>query len=337
MKAKSIINVLYKALGKGHRILLVGRPGIGKTALIKKVGKQLAYPVVVLYSSIADPTDFKGYPCIIDGTPKILAFDELDKILNAIEPVIVFLDDFGQGAPAVQAAQMSFLDRCLDNPNIRIVAATNRREDRAGVSGLLEPIKSRMDSIINMEFDMDEWIEWALGEVDAGNMPIELVAFNKFRDLMYSTKPSQDIVNGPCPRTVAALGKLMMDGHAPEDEYEVYSGAVGEGYTAELMGFIPIMRKMPNIDTILMSPESVTLPDENDKYAPAVYFAIMAALAKRANENTIDRIIKFADRIPKTFVEFTVSLIIDCVKSAPEIMNTAAYIAWQSRNKHIII
>jgi MoxR-like ATPase len=156
MKASNLKVVLTESLKAGLRILIVGQPGMGKSALTNEVKADLNYPLYTLYSSISDPTDFKGIPCIVNGEGRILPFEELALILNATSPVIVFLDDFGQGAPAVQAAQMSFLDKCLLNSNIRIVAATNRREDRAGVSGLLEPVKSRFDSIINMEFDMDD-------------------------------------------------------------------------------------------------------------------------------------------------------------------------------------
>lgn len=335
MKASSIKAVLLKAVTARKRIMLVGPPGIGKTALVKEVQQETKAKLTVLYASVSDPTDFKGFYCIVDGKPQILPFGELEEIYNADSLHMVFLDDLGQGVPAVQAAAMSFLDRVRDNPNICVIAATNRREDWAGVSGLLEPVKSRFDSIIHMEYDADDFTAWSLLQVDAGKMPIELVAFNKFRPhLMYATKATADLVNSPCPRTVAALGELMLLGLNPVDEYEVYKGAVGEGYTAELMGFLPIWRKLPNIDTIMMDPANVAIPNMNDKHASSIFFAVCQALAKKANENTFDRIVTFINRIPQ---EFAVMCVVDCVKQDVNIQNTTAYIKWQTANKDVLI
>jgi hypothetical protein len=341
MRPSQVKKVLVKAILARKRILLVGAPGLGKTALIKWAREEVerimgtGIDLTTLYVSISDPTDFKGFYCIINGKPEIMPFGELEKIFNATSLHIVFLDDFGQGAPAVQAAAMSFLDRVKDNPNICVLGATNRREDRANVSGMLEPVKSRFDSIIHMEYDNEDWVEWALEQVQNNKMPIELVAFNKFRPkLMYSVKPSPDLVNGPCPRTVESLGHLIMLGLDTDCEYETYCGAVGEGFTAELMGFLPIWKKLPNIDTILMNPDSVTLPTMDEPFAPSIYFAVCNALSLKANENTIERILKFSEKLPP---EFAVSLVVDCVKKDVNIQNTKAYIIWQSKNKDLII
>ena len=323
--------LLTFAIQAKRRILLVGPPGMGKTAIVKAAQVKTGADLTILYASISDPTDFKGFYCIIDGKPEIMPFGELEKVFNASRPHIVFLDDLGQGAPAVQAASMSFLDRLKDNPFVTVIAATNRREDRAGVSGLLEPVKSRFDSIIHLEFDMDSWIEWAL----TTDLPFELIAFNKFRPtLMYGSKATADLVNGASPRTVEALGRLMQLGLPPELEYEVYKGAVGEEYTAELMGFLPIWRKIPNIDQIMLDPQGTAIPAMSDKHAPSIYFAVCLALSKRANENTIGRIITFADRLPK---EFAVSLIVDCVRQDAQVTNTKDYIGWISKNKDVLI
>lgn len=342
MKANQIKRVLVTAIQNRRRILLVGKPGIGKTSLVKWardyvskiIGMQIT--LITLYGSISDPTDFKGMPCLVNGKAEFIPFGDLEKISNATSLTIVFLDDLGQGANAVQAAQMSFLDKLKDNPNIVILAATNGKGDRANVAGLLEPIKSRFDSIIQMEFCMDTWIaDFAVPAVEAGTMPLELIGFNRFRpDLMYSVKPSADLVNGPCPRTVEALGKLMLDNYHPDDQYEAYCGAVGEGYTAELMGYLPIWKKLPSIGQILQDPMGANVPDPIDKSSASIYFAITTALAKKCSDLNFDRICQYAARLPK---EAEVMLVTDCIRRVPECKDTMGYIKWECNNKHIMV
>jgi hypothetical protein len=336
MKALQIKQLLIAAIKNKTRILLVGKPGLGKTALVKWAVNHENADLVTLYGSISDPTDFKGMPCIIDGKPDFVPFGDLEKIFNSQRTMVVFLDDLGQGSNAVQAAQMSFMDRVKDNPNVVIIGATNGRGDRANVSGLLEPVKSRFDSIVNMEFSMEDWIkDFALPEVQANRMPIELVAFNQFRpSLMYSVPPSADLVNSPSPRTIAALGKLMIMNLPVELQYEAYSGAVGEGYATELLGYLPICRKLVKIDSILQDPMGCSIPDHTDPMTASIFFAINNALVKKTTESNFQRVIQFAGRMPK---EFELALVTDCIRSNKELTNTAAYIQWGTNNQNILI
>ena len=88
------------------------------------------------------------------------------------------------------------LARCINehklSPYVTFIAATNRREDKAAVSGLLEPVKSRFAAIVELEVSPDDWVIWALNN----NMPTELIAFIRFRpDLLDNFQPSKDIVS----------------------------------------------------------------------------------------------------------------------------------------------
>ena len=114
-----------------------------------------------------DPTDYKGLPALPrpgDTEATFIPFGELSRAINATRPTVWFFDDLGQASPAVQAACMQLvLARRINGhalPDcITFVACTNRRADRAGVSGILEPVKSRFVSIVNLEPDIDSWCQ----------------------------------------------------------------------------------------------------------------------------------------------------------------------------------
>ncbi|MFP3700463.1 ATP-binding protein, partial [Burkholderia sp. SIMBA_013] len=94
---------------------------------------------------------------------------------------IWFLDDLGQAAPSVQAAKMQLLlarrigEHKLPD-NVTFLAATNRRKDNAGVSGILDPLMDRFATHVELVADIHEWTSWAL----AHGVPAELVAFLRF-------------------------------------------------------------------------------------------------------------------------------------------------------------
>jgi len=206
------------------------------------------------------------------------------------------------------------------------VAATNRHTDRAGVTGLLEPVKSRFCSIVELEPDLDDWVSWAL----KNGIPTELIAFLRFRPgLLFDFKPTNTLTNSPCPRTVHNVGKLMQIGIPHELEYEVFSGAAGEGFAAEFYAFLKIFRSLPNPDAVLMAPEQAIVPDD-----PATLYAICGALAAKASEQTIERLVVYANRLP---AEFSVLLIRDSVRKEAAIVNTRPFIEWASAHADVLI
>lgn len=122
---------------------------------------------------------------------------------------------------------------------VTFIAATNRKQDKAGVSGILEPVKSRFVTIVELEPHLEDWVQWAVSH----SMPAELIAFIRFRpQLLFDFAPSVDITNSPCPRTVHNVGRLMQLGLPAELEFEAYSGSAGEGFAVELLGFLQIYR-----------------------------------------------------------------------------------------------
>jgi len=80
---------------------------------------------------------------------------------------------------------------------VTFLAATNRKQDKAGVSGILEPVKSRFVSIVELEPDLEDWAAWAA----SNSLPAELIAFVRFRpNLLNDFTPSVDITK-PRPRS----------------------------------------------------------------------------------------------------------------------------------------
>lgn len=305
--------------------LLVGKPGIGKTSMIEAACKSLNYELITSHPVVSDPTDYKGLPFAVDGKARFLPYGDLEKLIHANRPTVFFLDDLGQSSVAVQSACMQLLlarhiGEHKVSDHVRFVAATNRKSDKAGVSGILEPVKSRFKAILDVEVHVDDWISWGI----SNNMPTELMAFIRYRpNLLMEAEHSKDIKNTVSPRTLAAVGSLQNAGIPSGLAYELYSGAAGEGFATEYNGFLNLYLNLPDIDLILKNPGSVAVPGDIGSQ-----YALMGALAARANLSTMDAILKFLERVPE---EMGVVCMADAFKRDNTIAQNPGFIKWASK------
>jgi hypothetical protein len=329
MKASKLTTVLTKTIEAGESVLITGAPGIGKSDVVAKAAKAAGAKLLVSHPVVSDPTDFKGMPAVVDGEAHFLPFGDLQKLIDADEKTVCFLDDLGQSAPAVQAAAMQLiLARRINDHKVSdhvvFVAATNRRQDKAGVSGILEPVKSRFASIIELEVDVKDWTNWAM----ENEVPAEVIAFIRFRPelLMDTEKPSNEIVNRPSPRTVTAMGRLYKLGL---DDHETLAGAVGQGLASEYLGFIKVFKDLPSIEGILEDPKDAPVPTE-----PAALYAVSTALAMKAKKKTAEAIITYAGRLPE---EFNVLCVRDTTRQYPKAAETDAFIEWSVEHQDALM
>ena len=321
--------LLAKTIPAKLPVLLVGPPGVGKTDVVMQAAKAAGAEILISHPVVSDPTDPKGLPAVVNGAAVWLPYGDLRWAMETKTMLVWFLDDLGQAPPAVQAAYMQLLlsRRCNGHQisdHVVFVAATNRRQDRAGVTSILEPVKSRFFSIINVVPNLDDWINWAL----ENNLPIELIAFLRFRPaFLMNWEPKPDIVNGSCPRTLANVAKsLALD--LPDDlAMATIAGAAGEAFAGEFLAFRQIWQSLPDIDQILADPAHAEVPREDQV---GTLHALCGALAQKASDQTVTRLTTYAKRLP---VEFATTMMLDAARvGGKKFTNTKSWIEWQVRN-----
>lgn len=343
-----LTSYLNFAIKNTFPVLITGRPGIGKSDIVSSACSLAEADLIISHPVVSDPTDYKGLPFMdaptvtpdplnpgfdkIEHTAHFAPFGELKRLINAKKPTVFFLDDLGQAPASVQAAAMQLiLARQINghkvSPFITFIAATNRREDKAGVTGILEPVKSRFCSIVPLDVNTDDWVKWAIDN----NMPTELIAFIRFRPaILEEFKPTKDMTNSVSPRTVAQAGKQQAAGLPHDLEFEVFSGAAGEGFASEYMAFLKIFRNLPDVNGIILNPTHAQVPTQAD-----ILYALSGALAHRANSQNIGAIIKFLNRTPG---EIQVATMKDAItRHNTEITSTKAFIEWAAKNHGFII
>lgn len=328
LKPSDVARVLKGVIGIRKPLLIVGAPGVGKSDVVAQACDATQHDLIISHPVVSDPTDYKGMPFPVPerGIAEFLPFGDLCRVLDAERPTVWFLDDIGQAPPAVQAALMQpMLARAINGKrlpeHVTVVGASNRRQDRAGVSGLLEPVKSRFMSILHMRADLDDWKSWAYMH---GVQP-EVLGLLSFRpDLLHQFVPTADLVNSPCPRTWAHASQVLSLKLSADVEQAVLAGAVGEGAAAELAAYAAVYRDLPDLDEVIAKPEKA--PIYSDKQAN-IQWALCVGLATRTTVGNFPQVVKYAERlVKKEKGEFAVVLVRDALRKEKKIAHTDAFV-----------
>ena len=183
---EEIIDISYDSLydeldyfleNKDKSLFLWGAPGIGKTQSVIKFAKDKGIKLVIINTSVKDPTDFIGLPSIerdeegkgstTFNLPKF--FPRVEKGSNkASEAGMLFFDELNTATqPVLVSCQQLILDRKLDNyevpSNWMIAAAGNRSIDNpAAVKTMSAPLSNRFYHV-NLVVDVDSWAKWFAG------------------------------------------------------------------------------------------------------------------------------------------------------------------------------
>jgi len=317
---------LAVAFSNNLKILIKGAPGIGKSEIVEAAARRANCDLVIMHPAVSDPTDFKGLPAIVNSKAEFLPYGQLRKLIEATMPTVAFIDDIGQSPHAVQAGLMQMLQaREIDGQKISdyvtFCGATNDTSHMAGVQSLLEPVKSRWHTIIELTADKMEWIQWAHKK----GLREEILAFVSFRgmEVLHNFKPTRDLTNSPSPRTVANAAALFAAGF---QDMETLGGAAGAGWAAEFLGFLKVYRTLPDPDECIKNPTTARIPSGEDA---ATLFAIAVALSLRATKGNFAAVTTYLKRLPKEHEVFAVR---DALARESSLDRTAAFTNWASEN-----
>ena len=329
-------------------VLVSGQPGQGKTDIVEQVCDELGYDLVKTHPVVDEPIDYKGFPFPYtdsNDVPKaaFIPFAGLERLMRAERPLVSFADDLGHAPKAVQAAYMQLLlNRSInDKPiseHVRFVAATNRKEDKAGVQGFLEPLKDRFVAVVELISSLEDWIAWALRQ----KLPHEIIAYVRYvPQILDEWKPRPDFSRTPTPRGIYGVARMLQAGIPDNLRLKMISGAIGKSRAAEFVGFLDIYKELVNPEDVIKDPMGVPMPQK-----PGHKFALCGALAARAKKSNIESIIKFADRFsdPGEFAdgiaqdEFSVFLVRDAVNmNRVPLSKTRAFIDWMDKHEDVLI
>ena len=245
-----------------HAVMLWGKPGIGKSSIVRALAESLDMGFVDVRLSQLMPSDLRGVPVPAKGTtrwapPSFLPVDGQG---------VLFLDEINMAPPALQGvAQQLILDRAVGDyvlPDGWFVwAAGNRADDRAAVYDMPGPLANRFVHL-EAELSLEDFKRYAFGR----QLDSTIIGFLSFRpDLLHRFHPDESA--WPSPRTWEMAAALHAAGLSVEP-------AVGPAAAVEFDAFHRLRSELPDIAAILAGRKKAP-PFPED---PSVRYATISAL-----------------------------------------------------------
>lgn len=328
--------IIRAALQHNMPILLQSMPGLGKTAQINTECKALGYDIEIDSPGTKDPSEYNGlfFPNDTRTAAITLPAALLHKMQKAKKPFVVYFDDLHLGMQAVQGPIANIINErrindIIISPEVRFIAACNRKQDNAGANTLSTMLLSRFKTILEIKPDAAAWCSWAA----ANKMPAVLIAYIRMKPDMISTfnPTNKGVVNFACPRTIEALGKWI---NAGVYNRSVWAGCVGDSFAVDFGGFYDLYTQIGNLPLNITNGIAPTAQQQDmiDNKAD-VRFMICAALAQLATVKSLGNIAKFISTLPAEYENFFYT---DAGARDVNIRSTKHYIDFVTRNQNVL-
>lgn len=317
---------------KDQPTFLWGPPGIGKSSI---VADSLAddEELVDLRLSYIDPVDLHGLPVVRDDKVNFLPMG----FLPTEGKGILFLDEIINAPRAVQSAALQLcLDRRIGEyvlpDGFKIVAASNRLEDRAGGNPLISSLGARFTHF-DMMPHVDDWTSWAL-DAKKGNILVEIVGFLRFKnDMLQNFDPNHRV--SPNPRAWEFVSGVLKKKNLPSKlQSAAIVGTVGAGAAGELAAYMKVCNNLPDIDQLIFSPESGIVPTD-----PCTLYALTGSLANKTDMKNIKQVITYLERLSEEFNVFAIKAVLQYASAKgfyTNITKSKYFIEWCVRHQEVL-
>ena len=199
-------------------VMLLGAPGIGKTATVNDFAKKIGADLVDVRLSAETPSSFEGKDYVSPETGDLKKarawwLKRIDENQKNDVPTVLFFDEYTNAPDALQQLAYSpFNERRLHGtsfdyklrngkPGLYVFGAGNRVEDETGAREMVYASKTRVFTV-DFEVSAKEWIKWA----EENDIDPKIRAFIYANPDALLEKPSTGTA---CPREWANLSYAM--------------------------------------------------------------------------------------------------------------------------------
>lgn len=327
--ARKMIIACYN---KNEPLFLIGKPGMGKSALFESVATELGIGFIDFRLTMRDAVDVGGMrvPDVSGKSPILKHFlpeDLPDAKRHGPKGLMVF-DEINAVGPMMQATSYGIIEE-RRNGSYRMpdgwtpMASGNNMTDKAAAQRISSALANRFNVQI-VEPDLSSWLD----QYGMQNVDTRGCAFLKFRPALFHVMPKADQIAFPSARSWTKAFKFIDE--TPSFRRKLFAGYVGEEAADEFEAFWRIMETIVTIEQIEADPKGAPTPATTD---PGTCFAMAGMLARVITRKNIDKVMVYVNRL---LPDYQVNIVRDATKLEPTLTNTAAYGAWAVKHADLL-
>lgn len=319
MRLKEINKVMVRTYMAKSNLLMLGRPGIGKTHTIEAFAEKMReklehFRVWHFYGPTMSPMDIQAcMPNNETGTLKVYSNDCLPNAYKEPDAVgVVFIGEMLNTDPTTLKLLQKYvngedMNGVLKKPaGVMVVADSNRLEDKAGV---MQQFRALLNRFLTLEVytNPDDNTEYAAKH---GWHPNVQAFFRENPHLIDnyeqvfggdSKKAEKEVMAEEgkkgiwaCMRGWERISDLELAGEEINDPISTDEivGSIGTGPGMQYVTFRQMVGRLATIEEVLGNPEKVKIPEKIDEL-----YALCMIVSLRCKEEHLKAVYSFAQRI----------------------------------------
>lgn len=313
------IKACCKEFGPARSVLLRGESGIGKSAFVKALAKEMGLEFIDIRLGQMTEGDLIGLPQLTEDGTKNVPPDYL--VRASRKPCLVFFDELNRGMPSViQGVFQIILDRKLGDlelhPESRVFAAINSGRKYDVTS--LDPALLRRFAQFKFEPTPEEWIA-AAPSFGVPNEVVQFLAANVGH--LETMEPLPDDRIGPSRRSWTHVGEDLKASLARKDYSLVFPicySQVGEEAAKAFEKYLhTAKRELTHLD-VLAGKYSLEGQLHEDLIRVADSMA-KHMCSEKYTKTQLKRFAEFVDKLPDELIVSTWRLIGNCAVKRQEL------------------
>lgn len=263
--------------------MLHGKPGIGKTEIVRQLANSIGARLFDLRLTTIEPQDLRGLPYYDHAAQKTIWYRPEDLPDDPTQPSVLFLDELTAASPYLQPTVYGLLQerrvgRHVLPANVLIVAAGNTVDDGAVAYEMGTALSDRLIHV-HLQADASDWLEHYA--IPRGFSPAVTSFLRGRPDLLETTEDSLkrgDLI-ACTPRSWERASQIMQ--HIPERgaRNAMLAGTLGTAVAAEFVVVADDIAASVHIDALLdaTSKERTALYPSSLNGLNAVVFGLVGA------------------------------------------------------------